>query len=167
MLVEVEVAFISYDVKINMPIVVLREKVGTPKRLLPIWISRPEATAIYLKLHDQQFPRPMTHDLMKNILDGVGAEVMSVAVHDLVEVDTALTFMGRITLQVGEKLMDIDSRPSDAIALALRAEAPILVAEKVIQESGFSEEALTEMEKQSRKSFLESMDEETLGEYKV
>ena len=141
----------------------LREKLGTPKRILPIWISTPEATAIYLKLHDQQVPRPMTHDLMKAMLGRLGAEVVSVAVHELLEA----TFMGRITLQVGEELIDIDSRPSDAIALALRAEATIFVAEKVIEESGFSEEALKEVGQQNLKSFLENMDDDMLGEHKV
>lgn len=163
MLVEVEVLFISYDKSMDMPIVLLREKVGSPRRLLPIWINTPEATAIYWKLHDQKLPRPMTHDLMKDLLDALDAEVASVAVHDLVDT----TFIGRVTLQIGDEMRDVDSRPSDAIALALRAEAPILVAEKVLDSSGFSEEDLQTMEKQNLKNILEEMDDETLGEYTV
>lgn len=168
-MVEVEVALISVDTKTNMPIVLLKEKEGNPKRVLPIWIGQAEAMAIQSKLKSSSnFPRPMTHDLMKNIIESLDAEVDSIFVHSVLPSEgESGTYLGQINLDVKGKKIEIDSRPSDAIALALRLEAPIHVAEHILEENGFSEEDLKESQKQDSKSTLENLDEDTLGRYSV
>jgi len=161
-MIEVEVALIALDV-MEQPIVFLREKEGTPKRLLPIWVGIPEARAIHFKMQDYNMPRPMTHDLMNNIIDELGVKVTSVAVISIED----STFYGRIELSANGKEINIDSRPSDAIALALRAGASIYVAEEVMQSSGLPEDKLKELDEDDVKSFLENLDDDTLGKYKV
>jgi len=162
-MVEAEVAFISFDQQMGTPIVVLKEKEAEAKRLLLIWIAPPEASAIQLKLKGEALPRPMTHDLMQNIIEGLQAEVTSVCVHSMKD----STFFAQITLQANGQPLEIDARPSDAIALALRFDAPIYVAEEVIEEHGFSESDLKEAQRQQAKSTLEDLDEEALGEFTV
>ena len=162
-MIEVEVALITIDVAQNTPVVFLREKEGDPKRLLPIWVGFPEAHAIHLKIQEQEMPRPMTHDLMNNIIDNLGAKVTSVSVTNIKDT----TFYGRINVSINGKEIDIDSRPSDAIALALRAGASIYVAEEVMEESGFSEDELKELEENRMKTVLENLDDDILGKYKV
>jgi len=160
---EVEVAMITFDINAQMPIVFLKEKEGSPKRLLPIWVGIAEAQAIHAKIQNQEFPRPLTHDLLKNVIEQLGAKVTSIFVHSI----QGRTFYGQINLLVNGTELEIDSRPSDAIALALRAEAKIYVAEEVLEESGLSEDELKKIEKDNLKSALEEMDEDTLGKYKV
>ena len=159
---EVEVAMIAFDVNAQ-PIVFLREKEGSPKRLLPIWVGIAEAQAIHFKIQNQEFPRPMTHDLLKNVIESLGAQVTSVYIHSIQET----TFYGQINLAVNGAEFEIDSRPSDAIALALRTEATIYVSEEVMKQSGLSEDELKKIEKDHLKNVLEEMDEDTLGKYKV
>ena len=168
-MVEVEVALISVDTRVNMPIVLLKEKEGSPKRVLPIWIGQAEATAIQLKLKNApSFPRPMTHDLIKNIIESLDAEVESIFVHSVIPSEgEGGTYLGQINLEVNGKKIEVDSRPSDAIALALRLEAPIHVAEEILNENGFSEDQLKESDKDASKSTLENLDEDTLGRYSV
>ena len=162
-MVEAEVAFISFDQQMGTPIVVLKEKEAQSKRMLLIWIASPEASAIQLTLKGESVPRPMTHDLMKNIIESLQAEVASVCVHSMKD----STFFGQITLEATGQTLEIDARPSDAIALALRFEAPIYVAEEVIEEHGFSESDLKEAQQQQAKTTLEGLDEDTLGEVTV
>ena len=162
-MIEVEVAMIALDPRANLPVVLLQEIEGTPKRLLPIWVGIAEAQAIQLQLQAPPPPRPMTHDLLKNIIEKLGAKVVSVFVHSI----KSLTFYGQINLLVNDKNIEIDSRPSDAIALALRTEATIYVAEKVMDESGLTEEDLKKMEKDRVKSVLEEMDEDSLEKFKI
>ncbi|HIE29748.1 TPA: bifunctional nuclease family protein [Candidatus Poribacteria bacterium] len=153
---------IAFDINAQ-PIVFLREKEGSPKRLLPIWVGIAEAQAIHFKIQNQEFPRPMTHDLLKNIIESLGAKVTSVYIHSIQET----TFYGQINLAVNGTELKIDSRPSDAIALAIRTEAAIYVAEEVMKQSGLSEDELKKIEKDHLKNVLEEMDEDTLGKYKV
>jgi hypothetical protein len=101
-------------------------------RRLPIFIGVPEAQAIAIELNDVTPPRPMTHDLMKNVLDILEARLERVVIHSLEKG----TFHGKLVLACEGQLTDVDSRPSDAIALALRYKAPILVAEAVMDEAG-------------------------------
>ena len=168
-MVEVEVALISIDRRVNMPIVLLKEKEGSPKRVLPIWIGEAEAKAIQIKLKSSPSPpRPLTHDLMKNLIETFEAEVDSIFVHSVIPSDgDSGTYLGQINLEVNGKKIEVDSRPSDAIALALRLDAPIHVAEHILEENGFSEEELKESDKQASKSTLENLDEDTLGRYSV
>jgi bifunctional DNase/RNase len=114
----------------KQPIVLLKTEDGN--RFLPIWIGQPEAAAILMKLQGASPPRPMTHDLLSEMLGQLDAKVVKIAVTELKE----NTFYAMITLAVGGSEIEIDSRPSDAIALAVRAEAPIYAAETVVDENG-------------------------------
>jgi len=120
---------VSFDLVGKQPIVLLKTADGN--KFLPIWIGHPEAAAILMKLQSQAPPRPMTHDLLSDMLEQLGAQIVRITVTELRE----NTFYARITLQQDGGEIEIDSRPSDAIALAIRAEAPIFAADRVIEES--------------------------------
>jgi len=126
MWLEMKVKQLALDPLSNMPMIILRDE--EEKRSLPIWVGLPEANAIALELEKIPTPRPMTHDLIKNILESVGARVAKVAVSDLRD----NTFYAVIHLRLGSTELTVDSRPSDAIALALRVDAPIFVKEDVL-----------------------------------
>ena len=162
-MIQVEVAFISVDANIGTPIVFLREPDGDPRRMLPIWIGQAEALAIQLKLKNEEPPRPMTHDLLKNIIETLSAKVESIHVHSIKEE----TFLAEIHLQVNKEVLKVDARPSDAIALSLRFDVPIYVTEELMEQSGFSEEELKESEQKQQSNTLADLDEDTLAEYEV
>ncbi len=126
MWLEMKVKNLVLDPLSNMPMIILRDE--DDKRSLSIWVGLPEANAIALELEKIPTQRPMTHDLIKNILEAVEARVSKVVVTDLRE----NTFYAVIHLRLGSTDLTVDSRPSDAIALALRVEAPIFVAEAVL-----------------------------------
>jgi uncharacterized protein len=111
-------------------VVILKEK--DAERYLPIWIGPAEADAIAVRLQEVNIARPLTHDLLRNVIDSLGAKVSSVVVNDLAND----TFFARIVLDVNGRPMDIDSRPSDAIALAVRARVPIFAEETVLDRAG-------------------------------
>ena len=135
-MIEVEVYEVSITGR-DKPIVFLKEKEDTSKRLLPIWIAELEAASIRSQLIKDTAPlRPMTHDLMKNIIESFDAKVVSICVYAMKEE----TFYGRVTLEAKGESIEIDSRPSDAIALALRFGATLYVAEDVMRESGVSQD---------------------------
>jgi bifunctional DNase/RNase len=129
MFVEMKVRGLALDPMSNMPIIILRD--DEDKRSLPIWVGIFEANAIALELEKISTPRPMTHDLIKNIIETIEARVLKVVVTDLRD----NTFFAVIHLQVGETEHTVDSRPSDAIALALRVTAPIYVDEDVVRKA--------------------------------
>jgi bifunctional DNase/RNase len=129
MFVEMKVRGLALDPLSNMPIIILRDE--EDKRSLPIWVGIFEANAIALELEKISTPRPMTHDLIKNILEAIDARVVKIVVTDLKE----NTFYAVLHLQVGESEYTVDSRPSDAIALALRVAAPIFVDEEVVRKA--------------------------------
>ena len=120
---------VSFDLVGKQPIVLLKTADGN--KFLPIWIGHPEAAAILMKLQGASTPRPMTHDLVTDMLEQLGAQVAKIAVTELRE----NTFYAQITVQLDGSEIEIDSRPSDAIALAIRAEAPIFAADRVIEVS--------------------------------
>jgi bifunctional DNase/RNase len=124
---EMRVAGITVDPFTNTPIVILKDM--EDNEALPIWIGLLEASSIATALENIQTPRPMTHDLLKNILDQLGAEVVKIEVTDLKE----NTFYAVLHVKVKNQKFAIDSRPSDAIAIALRTQAPIFVEESVIE----------------------------------
>jgi uncharacterized protein len=126
---EMDIYGVSFDLVGKQPIVLLKTKDGN--RYLPIWIGQPEAAAILMKLQGASTPRPMTHDLVTEILQQLDAHVVRITVTELRE----NTFFAQITVQMDGAEFDVDSRPSDAIALAIRAEAPIFAADDVIEES--------------------------------
>ena len=121
---------VSFDMVGKQPIVLLKTADGN--RFLPIWIGHPEAAAILMKLQGATTPRPMTHDLVTEMLGHLDAKVIKITVTELRE----NTFFAQITVSVDGSEIQIDSRPSDALALAVRSEAPIFAAEDVIEESG-------------------------------
>jgi uncharacterized protein len=148
---------VSFDLVGKQPIVLLKTADGN--KFLPIWIGHPEAAAILMKLQSQAPPRPMTHDLLSDMLDQLGVQVVRITVTELRE----NTFYAQITMTQDGNELEIDSRPSDAIALAIRAEAPIFAADRVIEESAIefegdevTEEQLDE-EVAKFKAFLEQV----------
>src|SRR5271163_5137378 len=130
--VEMKIRGLMMDPVTNMPIVVLKDVQG--QAILPIWVGVYEANAIALEIEKVQTPRPMTHDLLKNVLTGLNVHVHKVVVSDLKED----TFYALIWMERDGQMMSVDSRPSDALALALRLDCPIFVEEDVIKTSKMS-----------------------------
>jgi len=153
-MVKMEIYGVSFDLVGKTPIVLLKTEDGN--RFLPIWIGHPEAAAILMKLQDAPVPRPMTHDLAADIVRQLGCEIVSVTVTELRE----STFYASITVRQDGHEIEIDSRPSDAIAIAIRVDAPIYAADEVIEESALEfegdEPAEEEMVSQF-KQFLETV----------
>ena len=137
---------VSFDMVGKQPIVLLKTVDGN--KFLPIWIGHPEAASILMKLQGAGTPRPMTHDLLCDILGELDVKCTQVAVTELRE----NTFFASITLSVGGRQLEIDSRPSDAIALAVRSGAPIFAAEEVISESAIEFEHDVEESRTSSRS---------------
>jgi bifunctional DNase/RNase len=165
-LVEMKVTGLTIDPFTNMPIIILKDM--DEKSALPIWIGLIEASAIATELEKIKLARPMTHDLMKNILGAVGVSVEKVEVNDLAD----NTFFARIFLRHQNQEHIIDSRPSDAIALALRVGAPIFVDRKVIEKSrqidlGREGKEGNKGEKERWTEFLENLNPEDFGKYKM
>jgi len=145
----------------NMPIIMLRDKDG--QRVLPIWVGVFEANAIALQIENVTTPRPMTHDLLKNVIQDLRGRIEKIVVSDLKE----NTFYALIYLTVAGEVMAVDARPSDAIALALRAHAPIFVEEKVIDHAKTSDLVPEKGETERLQKWLESLDPEDMGKYKM
>ena len=140
---EMHIAGLALDPFTNAPIVILKgneEPEDGEERILPIWIGEAEASAIAMRLMGVDTPRPMTHDLLKQAIELLGGTVERIEVCDLQD----NTFYARIEIAVGDETYVLDSRPSDAIALALRCEAAILVAQSVLDTAGQAADAVTE-----------------------
>lgn len=125
-LVEVEVLSLAIDEKNQYPVVILQTLDGS--RRLPIWIGPPEASAIAMEIAGKKFQRPLTHDLLVNVLKGLQAKVRRVEICDLKE----NTFYARITIEAAGQILSIDARPSDSIALALKTKAKIFAVEELL-----------------------------------
>jgi len=143
----------------NAPIVVLKD--GEDKIFLPIWVGIFEANAIALQLEHVETPRPMTHDLLRNLIKHVDAEVTRIVINELRD----STFYARIHMTQKGRDLDIDARPSDAIAVALRAGAPIFVAQAVLDQAQTISPKDTEQDR--LKKWLEETDLDDLGKYKM
>ena len=128
-MVEMKVEGLTLDPLTNMPIIILKDSTGS--KALPIWVGYFEANAIALEIEQVSTPRPMTHDLLKSLIQNLKAEVNHILVSELKD----NTFYAIISLVYGDITLTIDSRPSDAIALALRTKSPIFVEEKVIEDA--------------------------------
>ncbi|HET7571797.1 MAG TPA: bifunctional nuclease family protein [Gaiellaceae bacterium] len=155
---------VSFDLVGKQPIVLLKTADGN--KFLPIWIGHAEAAAILMKLQAQSSPRPMTHDLVSDILQQLGAQIVRITVTELRE----NTFYAHITVQQDGQELEVDSRPSDAIALAIRAEAPIFAADDVIAESAieFEGEEVNEEQLEAEVSrFRNFLDEVTPDQFAV
>ena len=167
------VEMVVESVRVNLinpsRVVVLREK--ERERYLAILIGGPEADAIVIKLQDRDAPRPLTHDLIKNIIENMGAQVVRITVSELVD----QVYYAKIVIQRNGAELDIDSRPSDAIAVALRTGVPILVAEEVLDAAGIEPdedgeaeaseeiELVTEEKLKPFRAFIDQLDLDDLG----
>jgi bifunctional DNase/RNase len=144
----------------NMPILVLRDEAG--ERTLPIWIGMFEAHAVALQLENSGSSRPMTHDLLRHVIEALGGQVTSVHITDVQEG----TFYALVSLMVQGEVVAVDARPSDALALALRTRAPVYVAEHVLSDAR-PLDTPTPQETERLQHWLESLDPEDMGKYKM
>jgi bifunctional DNase/RNase len=161
MLIEMSIKGLMVDPITNMPIVILKDKLG--ERVLSIWVGIFEANAIALQIENVSTPRPMTHDLLRNIITDLDGSVDRVVVSDLKD----NTFFAIIHLTVKGERIAIDARPSDAIALALRTRSPILVEESVIDNAKTVDFTAEPGDNARLQKWLESLDPEELGKYKM
>ncbi len=159
--VEMKIRGLMMDPVTNMPIVVLKD-VGSDT-VLPIWVGVYEANAIALEIEKVTTPRPMTHDLIKNILIGFDAHVHKIVVNELRDD----TFFAVIWMERDEKVISIDSRPSDALALALRLDCPIYVDEEVLKTSKAASSSPDRISPEDQRKWLEGLNDEDLGRYKM
>lgn len=161
-MIHVRIASLSVDSASNQPVIILRPIDDEPGegRLLPIWIGHPEATAILLALQGVEPPRPMTHDLLTNIIASSGLGLSRV---DIVRLEEG-TFYAELVLEGGDRQLVMDARPSDSIALAIRTGSPIFVAEDVLDEAAVDEQEALEAEQEPEaeieafRAFLENVD---------
>ncbi|MFZ0334649.1 MAG: bifunctional nuclease family protein [Candidatus Acidiferrales bacterium] len=158
---EVKIRGLMMDPVTNMPVVVLKAVQGPGT--LPIWVGIYEANAIALEIEKVQTPRPMTHDLLKNVLLGLDVRVNKVVVSDLKDE----TFYALIWMERGGEIISMDSRPSDALALALRLDCPIYVEERVFKSSQNAGAGAEKTSNEELKRWLESLNDEDLGRYKM
>lgn len=160
-MVEMKVEGLTLDPLTNMPIIILKDLSGS--KSLPIWVGIFEANAIALEIEKISTPRPMTHDLLKNFIESMKAQINHILVSDLKD----NTFYAVISLAFGDTTLNIDSRPSDAIALALRVKAPIFVDEKVIEAAKSIElpeqEAQKAPDKDQWKKWLDNLKPQDFG----
>jgi uncharacterized protein len=150
-MVEMKVKGLAVDANSKIPVVILTDP--EEKRYLPIWIGIYEADAILIALEKINVPRPMTHDLLKSMLETLGVRIERILIHNIQN----NTFYARISLARNNEEWEIDARPSDAIALALRAECSIFVSEKVIVEASITDKSKYEKEKIEFKKFFQDL----------
>ncbi len=159
--VEMKIRGLMMDPVTNMPIVVLKDVAGTA--ILPIWVGIFEANAIALEIEKVTTPRPMTHDLIRILLFGLGSGIRKVVVNELRDD----TFYAVIWLERDGELISVDSRPSDALALALRLDCPIFVEDSVIKNSKLSNATAERVNNEELRRWLEGLNDEDLGRYKM
>jgi bifunctional DNase/RNase len=160
MLVEMSVKGLMIDPVQNVPIVILRD--ADNQRALPIWVGPVEANAIALQIENVAPARPMTHDLLRNLLAELGATLRRVVIADL----RGGTFYAYLELEQGRETIFVDARPSDAIALSMRARAPIFVDAKVLDQAKSVEVSTDRADNEQLQRWLESLDPDDLG-YKM
>jgi bifunctional DNase/RNase len=161
MAVEMKIKGLMIDPVSNMPIIILKNSDGDS--VLPIWVGIFEANAIAMQLESVVSPRPMTHDLLKNVIDELKAKVRRIVITDLKD----NTFFALIHIDRNGESLKIDARPSDAMALALRASAPIFVEQQVLEKSEGSGEDGDSDETERLRRWLETVDPEELGKYQM
>ena len=158
---ECKIRGLMMDPVTNMPVVVLKETAGSG--VLPIWVGVYEANAIALEIEKVTTPRPMTHDLIKNVLVGLESQVRKVVVTELRDD----TFFAVIWVERDGRIISIDSRPSDALALALRVDCPIFVEDEVLKSSKISNAISEKSTSEELRKWLEGLSDEDLGRYKM
>ena len=161
MQIEMTIKGLMVDPVTSMPIVILRDETG--KNVLPIWVGIFEANAIATQIENTETPRPMTHDLVKNLITNFNGEVEKVVINSLEE----STFYASIHIRTNDTISTIDSRPSDAIAVALRTKAPIFAEQSVIDQSKNADLKPKLGESERLEKWLEDLDEDSLGKYKM
>jgi bifunctional DNase/RNase len=159
--VEMKIRGLMMDPMTNMPIVVLKD-VGSDA-VLPIWVGVYEANAIAMEIEKVTTPRPMTHDLIKNLLTGLDAHVHKIVVNELRDD----TFFAVIWMEREGKVISIDSRPSDALAVALRVDCPIFVDEEVLKSSKKASTSADRLSSEELRKWLEGLNDEDMGRYKM
>ncbi len=159
--VEMKIRGLMMDPVTNTPIVVLKDVNGTA--ILPIWVGIFEANAIALEIEKVATPRPMTHDLIRQVLFGLNTGMRKVVVSELKDD----TFYAVIWLEKDGELISVDSRPSDALALALRLDCPIYVEEAVIRSAKVNNASAEKVNNEELRRWLESLSDEDLGRYKM
>jgi len=159
--VEMKIRGLMMDPVTNMPIVVLKDQAS--ETVLPIWVGVYEANAIALEIEKIVTPRPMTHDLLRNLLIGLEALVRKVVVTELKDD----TFFAVIWLEREGQMISIDSRPSDALALALRMDCPIFVEDEVLKSSKVASSVSDRVSADELRKWLENLGEDDLGRYKM
>jgi bifunctional DNase/RNase len=163
--IEVAVAQLGVDRTTNSPVVILREREGT--RVLPIWIGPAEASAIAMELQGVKFQRPLTHDLLKQVIVGLGGSLQHVYIRSVQE----NTYFAELLIRRGEDAFQVDARPSDSIALALRLKAPIFASEGLLGEGdddgsgGEGEPSPDDAAADALKRYLEQLDPEDFGKF--
>jgi len=159
--VEMKIRGLTMDPVTQMPIVVLKDVNGGS--VLPIWVGIFEANAIALEIEKVSTPRPMTHDLIKTVLMGLNTGVKKIVVSELKDD----TFYALIWLEKDGELISVDSRPSDALALALRLDCPIYVEDSVLKSSKTTASVNDKVQSEELKKWLEGLNDEDLGRYKM
>src|ERR1700758_532031 len=159
--VEMKIRGLMMDPVTNMPIVILKD-IGSDT-VLPIWVGVYEANAIALEIEKVTTPRPMTHDLIKNVLVGLESQVRKVVVTELRDD----TFFAVIWVERDGRIISIDSRPSDALALALRVDCPIFVEDEVLKSSKLAANSSERLTSEELRKWLEGLNDEDMGRYKM
>jgi len=159
--VEMRIRGLLMDPVTNTPIVILKD--AKSDTVLPIWVGIYEANAIALEIEKVSTPRPMTHDLIKNVLTGLDAHVHKVVVTELKED----TFYAVIWMEREGRVISVDSRPSDALALALRVDCPIYVDDEVLKNSKKAQSASDPATSEELRKWLEGLNDEDLGKYRM
>ncbi len=159
--VEMKIKGLMIDPVSNMPIIILKDATGDA--VLPIWVGIFEANAIAVRLEKIVSPRPMTHDLLRNVIEELRAQIHRIVITDLKD----NTFFASIQLTCEGRDLTIDARPSDAMALALRADAPIFVEQSVLDKSSSADGSGDSEETERLRKWLETVDPEELGKYEM
>jgi bifunctional DNase/RNase len=157
--VEMKVWKLALDDRTDTPVVILQELSGN--RILPIWIGRAEARAIAMELAGQSFQRPLTHDLMKTLIQGLGAKIRKVCIEELKN----NTFYAKIFIEKDEEIVGVDARPSDSIALALRAKSPIFIADELLREQPDTAEMSDDERAEALRRYLDDLNPEDFGKF--
>jgi len=155
---EMQVHGVNLDVMTNQPVVILKD--SEEKRFLPIWIGQFEATSILMELQGVKPTRPLTHDLLRTLCETLSMKVEKIVINDIQDG----TFFARIFLKNKTKQFDLDARPSDAIALAVRVKAPIFAVDSVVDKASIISEEGEEEEVERFKEFIESVNPEDFKE---
>jgi len=161
-MIEVQVAHLGLDQNTNSPVVLLKERDGD--RVLPIWIGPSEASAIAMELQGVKAQRPMTHDLLKHVIVGLGGELRRVTITNVRD----NTYFAELLIRRDEQMVQVDARPSDSIALALRLRAPIYTSDELLDHSGSEAGAPAperRLDAESLKQYLEKLDPQDFGRF--